>query len=299
MDQKAQHDASKQQPRRFVKIACLSTDAEMATLVRKVARIKNIRTHVSVLPTVKELLERLTYPPDVLVFDISDECDAASFLLLKEEDALADCEFIVLCSLNDAAYWKEMVLQGEINDYFIGRPLHDPGYLEVQVWRAIERSALHNHLHSDATKTHSSSSETHQAVPGSTKRALFSGKRALLIEDDIASAEVVQDMLDAEGMQVHRASSVKDAYSKFNEAAFDVLLVDLILPGVSGAAAIRMVRENANWSEAPIIITTAHSEGTLVRDCIDRGASSYVIKPVTRRKLLPRIAVALGMDWST
>jgi len=128
-------------------------------------------------------------------------------------------------------------------------------------------------------------------------RFSFGGMHTLVIEDDPPSAELMKDLLIAEGFEVDSVQSIEKACLNYYENLFDIIFVDLRLPGVSEAEGIRFLKQNIKSAHSPIIVTTAYSEKELVLDCINEGISDYLIKPITRGTLMPRVASVLGVYW--
>jgi signal transduction histidine kinase/BarA-like signal transduction histidine kinase len=117
------------------------------------------------------------------------------------------------------------------------------------------------------------------------------GKRALVVEDDLLSGQILAEMLRSAGMEFGMARRADEACSHFSGARYDVLLTDLHLPGVSGPEVVSRLRDAFGPSAPPIVVTTSHSDRRTVQDCRDRGASDFLLKPIRRECLLPRLAI--------
>lgn len=115
-------------------------------------------------------------------------------------------------------------------------------------------------------------------------------KRILLIDDEPMIVESVSYNLKQEGYEV---SAAKDGESGLQLALtqyFDLILLDLMLPGINGIEICREIRKN---SEVPIIMLTA-KEGEIDRIIgLEMGADDYVTKPFSMRELLTRIKTVL------
>lgn len=276
-----------------IQVAFCSSEEPVTQKIREFCHTDFTRTRITKLDSISQLAEKTTSPPDLLIVDVIDDCDADSLFSATARDSLSAAEVIVLCSAEDVTKWQNMVLREELRDYFIIRPLNDPGYLKVQIWRAIHACVVKHRageVQSDASETDAvlpDVSAQRESTPGAP------GKRALILEDDDPSAEVLTDILIGAGFEVKRASSVIQAYQRFSDQRFDIFFVDLMMPGIHGAAVVRAVREKLQDAEAPIIVTSAFSDNELVEECLKEGASDYVIKPITRARLLPRIRLAL------
>jgi DNA-binding NarL/FixJ family response regulator len=124
-------------------------------------------------------------------------------------------------------------------------------------------------------------------------------KKQLLIIDD--QPEGLDLILNSFGYSTTVASNSDSAFDVlFNQnKAFDLLLVDLMIPGVSGAKIIQKIRENDNTKTVPIIMVTAfHSQENQV-SCLNIGADDYIRKPFEILNLIARIESLLRrVSWN-
>jgi two-component system response regulator BaeR len=123
----------------------------------------------------------------------------------------------------------------------------------------------------------------------STKGTLMT-TRILIIEDEIALAEVVRDYLIAAGMQVDTLAEGTGAAEAALTGAYDLLVLDLMLPGVDGLVICQEVRRS---SDVPIIMTTAKVEEIDRLLGLGMGADDYLCKPYSPRELVARVQAIL------
>lgn len=117
--------------------------------------------------------------------------------------------------------------------------------------------------------------------------------QVLLVEDEPAQQEVLAYNLQAEGFHVARAENGDDALLLVNEAPPDVIILDWMLPGVSGIEVCRRLKSNEHSKKIPIIMLTARSEeGDRVRG-LETGADDYVVKPYSIVELMARVRTQL------
>jgi two-component system KDP operon response regulator KdpE len=114
--------------------------------------------------------------------------------------------------------------------------------------------------------------------------------RILCVEDDAQMRSFLQAQLRARGFLVQ---SVRDGAQAIDQAAFfepQLILLDLALPSLDGLEFLRRLRE---WSNAPVIILSAHDEERVKIKALDEGADDYLTKPFSLNELLARVRVAL------
>ena len=116
-------------------------------------------------------------------------------------------------------------------------------------------------------------------------------KRILLIDDDESLSEAISLMLERENFEPIRASDAESGYQKALTLKPHLLLVDLRLPGMSGAELCRQLRASQVWT--PIIILSGIGEEVEKILLLEMGADDYVVKPFSPRELVARIRAQL------
>ena len=114
--------------------------------------------------------------------------------------------------------------------------------------------------------------------------------RILLIEDEPSFSEPLSYLLEKEGYEVAVATSGPDGVAQFEAASADLVLLDLMLPGMSGNDVCRALRSR---SSVPIIMLTAKDSEIDKVVGLELGADDYVTKPYSARELLARIKAVL------
>ncbi|WP_299567962.1 response regulator [uncultured Sulfitobacter sp.] len=114
--------------------------------------------------------------------------------------------------------------------------------------------------------------------------------RILIVEDEIALSEVVRDYLLAEGMSIEMLGEGTGAVEMARAGNFDLIILDLMLPGVDGLTICREVRKT---SDVPIIMTTAKVEEIDRLLGLELGADDYMCKPYSPRELVARVRAVL------
>ena len=115
-------------------------------------------------------------------------------------------------------------------------------------------------------------------------------ERILIVEDEEKIARFVELELLHEGYQVGKAADGRTGLSLAESGAYDLVLLDVMLPGLSGTEVLRRLRKT---SQIPVILLTAR-DGVMDRvSGLDLGADDYITKPFFIEELLARIRVAL------
>jgi two-component system response regulator RegX3 len=114
--------------------------------------------------------------------------------------------------------------------------------------------------------------------------------RVLIVEDEESFADALSYLLTREGFDVHVAASGPDALEKFAATGADLVLVDLMLPGMSGLDLCRKLRQE---SDVAIIILTAKDSEVDKVVGLEIGADDYVTKPYSARELIARVHAVL------
>ncbi|WP_375427205.1 response regulator [uncultured Sphingomonas sp.] len=119
--------------------------------------------------------------------------------------------------------------------------------------------------------------------------------KVLFIEDDRMNRRVVKDMLDVAGAEMVEAETAEQGLMLLDERQFDILLVDLRMPGMDGMTAIGHIRgRNDDNARAPIIVVTADMADDLRERCLDAGADEVLFKPVAMEPLFTAMGRVLA-----
>ncbi|MBW4330374.1 response regulator [Stakelama sp. CBK3Z-3] len=117
----------------------------------------------------------------------------------------------------------------------------------------------------------------------------------LFIEDDPMNRRVVRDMLDVAGAHMAEAELADIGLAKIDAEDFDVILVDLRMPGMDGFEAIRHIRARDDAKrDLPIIVVTADTAVDLRERCLKAGADEVLFKPVAMDALFETIGAVLA-----
>ena len=116
-------------------------------------------------------------------------------------------------------------------------------------------------------------------------------KRILIIEDDRAIAEIQRDFLEIEGFEVTICSDGASGLRQVQEGQYDLVLLDIMLPGMSGIDICKVVRSKI---DIPIIMVTAKAEEPDKLRGLGLGADDYISKPFSPTELVARVKANLA-----
>ncbi|MDF2091663.1 response regulator transcription factor [Knoellia sp. 3-2P3] len=114
--------------------------------------------------------------------------------------------------------------------------------------------------------------------------------RILVVEDEVSYSDPLSYLLKKEGYEVSVAETGTEALEEFDRAGADLVLLDLMLPGLSGTDVCRALRQR---SSVPVIMLTAKDSEIDKVVGLEIGADDYVTKPYSSRELLARIKAVL------
>jgi twitching motility two-component system response regulator PilH len=118
-------------------------------------------------------------------------------------------------------------------------------------------------------------------------------KRILIVDDSPTERHVLNDMLSKAGYEVVASDNGEDAILKARQVHPDLILMDVVMPGLNGFQATRAISRDAETRTIPIILCTSKSQETDKIWGMRQGARDYVVKPINKDELLAKI-VALG-----
>ena len=114
--------------------------------------------------------------------------------------------------------------------------------------------------------------------------------KVLVVDDDTALAEMIGIVLRSEGFEPSFCADGAEAVAAFHSSRPDLVLLDLMLPGMDGIEVCSRIREE---SGIPIIMLTAKSDTTDVVKGLESGADDYIVKPFNPKELVARIRTRL------
>ncbi|MCE5223663.1 response regulator transcription factor [bacterium] len=114
-------------------------------------------------------------------------------------------------------------------------------------------------------------------------------KTILIVEDREDIAELIQVHLEKDGFATLLASNGEKAIEILGKLKVDLILLDLMLPRISGMEVLKIIKSHPKWGSIPVIIESARSDETDIVEGLELGADDYVTKPFSQKVLLARI----------
>ncbi len=130
---------------------------------------------------------------------------------------------------------------------------------------------------------------------GSPDGAAASGATRILVVDDVElNRSMLSRRLERKGFQVDTAEGGREAIARIGAAAYDLVLLDIMMPEVSGYDVLQEVRKTRSALELPIIMATAKDQGEDIVSAFKLGANDYIVKPIDFPVALARIETQLS-----
>ncbi|HET7318950.1 MAG TPA: response regulator, partial [Nitrospirota bacterium] len=117
--------------------------------------------------------------------------------------------------------------------------------------------------------------------------------KILIVDDEPDIVELVTYNLKKDGFRVATASDGEEALHKIRKDKFDLVVLDLMLPGIQGVEICRIIRNDPKTAGTPIIMLTAKGEEVDRVIGLESGADDYMTKPFSPRELIARIKAVL------
>ena len=118
-------------------------------------------------------------------------------------------------------------------------------------------------------------------------------KNILVVDDDELVVIALEELLAPAGYEVTTACSGNDELQRLDEKRFDLIILDIIMPGMNGFDLCLRIRELEQYRTVPIIMLTAKSSAEDKKKGIDVGANLFLPKPIAPQRLLDLVKSAL------
>ncbi len=129
----------------------------------------------------------------------------------------------------------------------------------------------------------------------SVEPALPGVGRILVVDDEPHIRRVLSSILASQGFDVITASDGMEGLELMGENDVDLVILDLMMPGANGLEILSKIRSNPDQADTPVIILTAKGQDTDREAALAGGASDFLTKPFSPKKLIARIQEILGV----
>lgn len=117
--------------------------------------------------------------------------------------------------------------------------------------------------------------------------------KILVVDDDEMTRHFLSHILAQQGFILEAASDGEQALSLMKEKSFDIVLLDIEMPGLNGLETLKRIRKNYLKKDLPVLMVTANDQSSEIIQAFDLGANDYVVKPLDVPVLFARIRAHL------
>jgi len=124
-------------------------------------------------------------------------------------------------------------------------------------------------------------------------------KRILVVDDEIGARTLIGIMLDRGGFEVLKASDAAQALSMLEQDTPDLIILDVMMPGMDGIDLCKAIRARTSTAAVPILILSTRGDAESVMRGMDAGATDYLPKPILHHDLVAKVRHLLNMNTVT
>lgn len=246
--------------------------------------------------------------PDLILLDMMlPHIDGFGVLEALRNEKLIPRIPLIIISNSGQPIEVERALELGARDYLI-KVNFDPQDVAVKVRNLFDQNYNQNaqkesHLPTSREMNSASSSpngsgqnnQTSQDPPAAPVSRPKGSPRVLLVEDDLMLVQLLErKLLQQNKYDVHKAFDVPQALAILAQYGADIILLDIVLPGVDGFAFLKELKANSDWKNIPVIIMSNLGQQEEIQRGMDSGAADYVVKAHTNpQEMVEKIDVVL------
>lgn len=117
----------------------------------------------------------------------------------------------------------------------------------------------------------------------------MNGVKVVVIEDNRLNMELVADLLETAGHRVIWAAKAEEGLALAKSEAPDLILMDIALAGMDGLSATRLLKEDPDTRDIPVVALTAHAMRGDEQKAIEAGCTGYIVKPINTRTFVETV----------
>lgn len=126
-------------------------------------------------------------------------------------------------------------------------------------------------------------------IPGIKSKTKYKWHKVLIVEDNVMNAELLKEILEQIGQSAVIAEKGQKAIELLKEEKFDLILLDIMMPELNGFEVIKILKNNSNTAEIPVIFITALNDIKDIVEGLDLGSYGYITKPYNVEELKARV----------
>jgi len=119
-------------------------------------------------------------------------------------------------------------------------------------------------------------------------------KKILIVDDSNTNVVLLEAILNRKGYAIQTAFNVKEAYTMLEKERPELILLDLLMPKISGYQFLDQLKKNNETSGIPVIIVSAVTDAMNIKKTLDMGAVDYIEKPVDIKALVKKVEKTLN-----
>ncbi|MCA9885591.1 MAG: response regulator [Anaerolineae bacterium] len=119
-------------------------------------------------------------------------------------------------------------------------------------------------------------------------------KNVLVVDDEIGALTLIGIMLERGGFNVLKAKDAKSALATLDQNVPDLIILDVMMPGMDGIELCGVIRERTETRETPVLILSARGDAESVMRGMDAGANDYLPKPILHHDLVAKVRSILS-----
>ncbi|MBZ0305274.1 MAG: response regulator [Anaerolineae bacterium] len=124
-------------------------------------------------------------------------------------------------------------------------------------------------------------------------------KQILVVDDEIGALTLIGIMLERGGFGVLKAKDAKSALAVLDQNSPDMIILDVMMPGMDGIELCRVIRNRADAGKTPILILSARGDAESIMRGIEAGANDYLPKPILHHDLVAKVRDILGLNGTS
>jgi PAS domain S-box-containing protein len=122
-------------------------------------------------------------------------------------------------------------------------------------------------------------------------------QRILIVDDEALNRALLSDILQPLGFEIIEAVDGQDAFDKLRQIHPQVILLDLVMPGVDGFEVARQIRQKPEWRDVKIVAVSASAYEQTRQKSLNCGCDEFIAKPLRMKELLEKLQTLLSLTW--